>query len=365
MADGSALYRLVEEYAALGDHRTGTDVDHATRAWFAAALEARGADVEEVPYDFERDATVARLAVDGDDVTVLPLLYAGSGRVAVDDPLVVGVEVLDGVLPVGLDEAATQAGADGAAAVVLATDAPGGRLVAVNRRPERGDGIPAVLAPGSVLGSSARLRLDVDCRLVDGRSATVVGRLGRGSDPVVVTTPLTGWFACAGERGTGVAVALDLAERLAAHHAVTVVGTTGHELEHLGLRRWLADDGDAVAGYPVVHLGASVAAGDPGPAGVELSHRRFALTNLDGRLGDLLGERLAPAALPILAGLPAWPGEGEDWRATGAAVLSFTGAFERFHTPDDVPAAVTAPALLGCVADAVADAAAVLLGRAG
>jgi len=32
---GEHLYQLVQAYAALGDHHTGTPVDHATRAWFA------------------------------------------------------------------------------------------------------------------------------------------------------------------------------------------------------------------------------------------------------------------------------------------------------------------------------------------
>jgi hypothetical protein len=244
---------------------------------------------------------------------------------------------------------------------VLVTDAPAGRLVAVNRAPVRPRGIPAVLAPGSLLDvlDAAHLHLDIDAYLTEGRSATVVGRLGGGGDAVVVTTPLTGWFRCAGERGTGIAVALDLVTRLSEHHDVTVVGTTGHELEHLGLRRWLAAHAGDVAGCPVVHLGASVAAGD----GTALSTRRFGLTTLDVRGREALEERLAPAGLGVLGDLPSWPGEGEDWRAGGGAVLSLTGAFDRFHTPDDVPAEVTAPHLLALVADAVAEAAGVLLER--
>jgi hypothetical protein len=37
---GEGLYRLVTEYAELGDHRTASDVDAATRSWFEAKLGA-------------------------------------------------------------------------------------------------------------------------------------------------------------------------------------------------------------------------------------------------------------------------------------------------------------------------------------
>jgi hypothetical protein len=43
-------------------------------------------------------------------------------------------------------------------------------------------------------------------------------------------------------------------------------------------------------------------------------------------------------------------------------VLSLIGIFERFHTPDDVPAEVTSPELLAQVCDAVCTAADLLTG---
>lgn len=163
---------------------------------------------------------------------------------------------------------------------------------------------------------------------------------------VVVTTPLTGWFACAGQRGTGIAVALSLVGLLARTHPVVLVGTIGRELAHLGLRNWLATG--AVEASCVAHLGASVAAGTP----ADLSKNRFALTTVGPSAA--LDEALAPAGRTVLRDLPSWPGEGEDWRRLGVPVLSFTGGFERFQTPDDLPAAVTSPALLATVEAAVA-----------
>ena len=76
---------------------------------------------------------------------------------------------------------------------------------------------------------------------------------GDFTHPVVVTTPLSGWFGCAGERGTGIAIALELAKRLASSYPVTVVGATGHELEYYGAKRHL--ETMAVQPAAVVHVG--------------------------------------------------------------------------------------------------------------
>jgi hypothetical protein len=74
---------------------------------------------------------------------------------------------------------------------------------------------------------------------------------GTGS-PLMITTPLTGWFGCAGERGTGVAVLLDLAARLIDDHELLMVAsliddhelliaaTGGHELGWFGAHHWVA-----------------------------------------------------------------------------------------------------------------------------
>ena len=51
--DGDDLYRVVEEYEALGIHRAGTPVDRATFDWYERHLEAVGLTTERsvVPFD--------------------------------------------------------------------------------------------------------------------------------------------------------------------------------------------------------------------------------------------------------------------------------------------------------------------------
>ena len=365
MTDGDSLYALVEEYSALGDHRTGSAVDRATIGWFADRLERLGARVHLHGYDFPQDITAATLRVGEDDVPVLPLSYAGTGTVEVVDPPVQRLEVFAGVLPMGVDEAVADAARRGAPALVLVTDAPAGRLLAVNRDPGPAAGVPTVLAPGRALQplTDGPVHLAIDARIVQGRSANVIGWLGPSDAPTaVVTTPLTGWFRCAGERGTGIAVAMHVAERLARDMRICVVGSTGHELGHLGLTRWIDERagslGDPVA---VVHLGASVAAGDPLDGRVTLSDKRLAMTSAPEAVNDQLRGALAPAGLSLTGGGDTWPGEGQEWRRLTAPVLSLTGGFERFHTPDDLPEAVTTPDLLDRVAGAVGAAASLLV----
>jgi hypothetical protein len=357
---GDTLYRLVESYAGLGDHRTGTQVDDATRAWVGAELAQRGARVEEVAFDFPRYVATGELTAAGRPVPIVPLWYSGVGNVTEVEPDVHPLEVVGGYLPMGLDDTLAAARASGAP-VVLATSPPDGALVAINREPVTDpDGPMAVLAPGRALAALAAgpTRLTLRAGEEPGRSATVVGRFGDDdAAPVVVTTPLTGWFGCAGERGTGVAVALELSAALARRLPVLVVGTTGHELGHLGARHWLGR-GERLDARAVLHLGASVAAGTPGG---DFSPLRFAMTTLDGPAADRVAGALGLARLPVRAAGEIWPGEGEEWRRLGVPVLSVTGAFPHFHTPDDVPPAVTDPVLLERVYAALSAAAAHLL----
>jgi hypothetical protein len=220
-----------------------------------------------------------------------------------------------------------------------------------------------VLAAGRDLGAleAGPLRLRLHARVEPGTSANVVATLGGAADdPFVVTTPLTGWFRCAGERGTGLAIALEVACRLAAEHPVLFVGTTGHEIGHLGARAFRRENAE-LRPRVVLHLGASVAAADVAPdGGLHLSPFRFAVA-CALRAREAVEVALRPASLPLAAeSASEWPGEGEEWRATGSPVLSFTGGFSAFHAPDDLPERVTSPALLAVTCEAVLAAARLL-----
>lgn len=358
------MYGLVEEYAALGDHRTGTAVDDATRTWLADHLQPLATDIEEIPYEFPQFLVHrCTVRIDGVDVESLPLWYGGDG--AYDTREVLRDTPDPSATHTSHHAAYTASSRPGPR--VVATPGPTGALVAVNRAPSTAGGDLVVLVPGSCAPrlAGAQVQVTASVEHTTGRSAAVVARLGRPptptAPPVVVTTPLSGWFACAGERGTGIAVALGLAAELAADHPVLFVGTTGHEIGYLGVDRLVASHGfdDPAA---IVHLGASIAAGTVADGVGTLSPRRLVLSSRTTAEAPGLDAIAAEHGLGFHHDPDDWLGEGEILRRLRAPLLSFLGTFDRFHTAQDTPERSTTPAMLAASSDAVRRAVRAFLG---
>jgi len=365
---GALLYQLVEAYSALGDHRTGTPLDHATLAWFATELGKRGARVDKIPYQFERYEAHCRLTADAAAVEALPLYYEAVGKVHSSRLHLAGLAINASIpgnsIAPHLDEVIARARISGADAAILATSGAGGHLVALNRAPVLGSGFPTVLVPGSALPMlrQAAVHLDLDARLEPGASATVIGHLGPGdaTNPVVVATPLSGWFRCAGERGTGIAIALQLSTDLAERWPVLVVGTTGHELQYFGLRRFLA--AHALHPSAVIFLGADLATIPLGPeSGATVPSFHQARTTAGEGLAKRLEEVLAPVRFPVRSNPAQWSGEGEEWVRLGAPLLSLASRSPLFHTAQDLPEHATSPEQLAVTQTAVSRAAQLFL----
>lgn len=352
----AALYRIVEEYASLGDHRTGTAVDVATTEWFASALEDRGADVTTHAYDFDAYQATTTVTADGRNLDALPLYYSAVGSTVCDTATVLELEFLGGIIPGDVDALVADAVSDktvpGEQVVVVATRGHGDRLVALNRTPQQRGDVPVVLVAGAECERLSRVPVSVrwDASLVSAISRNVIGRFGPATDdPVLIVTPLSGWFRCAGERGTGIALALELAGELSRELSVVVAGTTGHELEYLGQRR-LQSELTARVPRPraAVHLGAGAGAGEPDENGV-LRPGALRLAMVDGVSSTTTGalvDALGGSGFDVGPGPATWPGEGEALRSMGAPTLSLISAFDRIHTSDDVPEFATSPALL-------------------
>ncbi|WP_375210957.1 hypothetical protein [Hyphococcus sp.] len=169
-------------------------------------------------------------------------------------------------------EAAFEAGA---AACVIVTNGPSGKVIALNtdgRRPLYGKPL-ALLAPedaepffaAAMAGEKATLTVTGN----GGRrqAFNLVGRLDRGRGRwLVVSTPRSGWFTCAGERGGGVAAWLHIARwasRAARDYDLAFVCNSGHEYQYLGAEELLHN----VAPSPEntafwLHLGANLASRD-------------------------------------------------------------------------------------------------------
>ena len=117
-------------------------------------------------------------------------------------------------------------------------------------------------------GKIATLTLDGEGGRGARRKAfNLIAHLDRGAaKTLVVSTPRSGWFGCAAERGSGLAAWLHLARWLArTHHGVNVelLATSGHEYEYLGGEHYLAEAAPKPAATKLwVHIGASAAARD-------------------------------------------------------------------------------------------------------
>lgn len=368
---GRRLFRRVVAYAARPHHRTGSDEQRASTDWFEAELAAAGFRVERRTYGYPRYVWQASVRAGDRVLETLPLHYEGVGEIATDAPFARPVVLPSNYDTADLVAALAEARAEGARLAVFATfgrfgDAPPRpALIGVNADPARqGSGVPALLVSGHHLDALAQEAVSaaVSARIEPARADNVLAFGGTGGGaPVVVTTPLTGWFACAGERGTGIAVAIELAAALARERPVAVLGTTGHELENWGIREQLRA-GLGFAPHAVVHVGASLAAGHRRADGrIDLWPGRFVASSPPAGPDTAVGAALRAGGF---AQAPRFLGEGAIWRGAvppETPLLSFAGSFPLFHTPNDLPEAATSPALLERVYASVRDAVAALL----
>jgi hypothetical protein len=359
---GDRLYRTVVDYCALGEHRSGTEVDRRTIDWMAAEL-ARipGTVVERHPYTFPRYDARWSVHVDDEPVESIPLFYEGAGTLRSRRPVTAAVRVAAGSFVPDLEPIAKQAVADGRDAAVIATVALGGPLQAVNRTPPpagKASGLPTLCVAESLAPrlAQARVEVELDARIVAGESANLLARVGPGPDArrVLLTTPLSGWFQCAGERGTGIAVCLEVAHALATDGVPLLIAVNnGHELMGYGARLHLAA---GIEARGIFHFGASVASGERDASG-QLSRlaRGVRLAGTLLREGDraLLEQAFAPLGRRVEVPTEAqrrdpgwWRGESRAYSAAGLPLVSMAGGHYLHHAPQDTPENATTPQLL-------------------
>jgi hypothetical protein len=385
--NAAALYEDVRAYDALGEHRTATPADAATSDWLVRRLDEAGlsASLQRFPAPlFTPDA--CRLEVEGEAIEAFPAWppVATDGLAAplapADDAALAGkIAVVTLPYGPGATWAASRAPVEaaierGACAVAAITDGPTGGVIAFNAAPPgRTWRAPVVLVggrEGQALASAAaagRTALLISTCAHDpaAEAANVIARRpGRGR-AIVVTTPKSGWFQCAGERGSGIAVFLGVAEALARETDGDLVfaATSGHELGYAGGALFLetAPPCEAVAAW--LHIGANVALQE-----VEIDDsglRPTGRTAVNRRL--TASPSLAVAAAQAFAGLAGYEtprgltgatavGELELFHAAGYGGLAgLLGANALFHTRFDRAAIATAPQILAPVARAATD----------
>lgn len=342
----SDLFELVEAYASFGNHRTGSATDKRTADWFAGLLEDLGACVEKQPFSFDSYESNATLLSVGEPIDSLPLYYSYAGTCISRNLSIQRLQLdhEDGAAD-PIPDLCSQAKTDGFDALVLATGTSSDSLIANNRDSTGIVDIPVMLIAGRDYDrvSKGTADLTFSASIAEKRSHNVIARFGNrtAAERIVLTTPISGWFGCAGERGTGIAILIGLVETLRHDHSFTVIGASGHELMYLGGE----NAAEAFPGNPdlVLHLGSCIAT---------LEGSLDAVLHAPNGTVDSVRTHLAP--LSVKFRVPDHPGEKDEWvgesrcwAGRAKSMLSIAGSSPDFHTPEDTPDRATSPKQLG------------------
>lgn len=351
MISPSACSRIVEAYDAQGWHRTGTEVDAASAQWLLSELGTRGVMGEIQSFPISRVDPDQCLVSAGDwQVPGYPLLDSRlpprgtrvSGIIAeTPGPGKIALVRTDGH---GQTSTLDQVRREAWDAIVALVDGEG--LTVRNAwHVENPIGPPIVQVPAAALPQLLKARasstpVSVICGaeraavLASNVVATVSGR-DDALPPIVVLTPRSGWWHCAGERGGGIAVWLEVARevrQLGLERTVAFVATTGHELGFWGIRRHLERaPHEGAAAHFWVHLGANIGARES-PTVVRSADDE--LLRLAGDADATIGESAVNPDRELRAEPPG--GEAQVVAASGGRYLSLVGrGFELFHSSED------------------------------
>ena len=288
------LHADMVRHAAFGDKISAGAGDLATAAWIGQRLESLGYEVERQAIDvpvFESQDCALQAGEACAIVHAQPPVVA-TGEHGIRAPLAVVRAIFEApdargciallVLPHGrhasmqspliapLAKAAQDAGA---LALVIVPTGPTGEITGLNcDRDSPASRLPvAVLAPAQAepFLLAARQRVPATLRIVGrsgrGTSVNVLGRLRRGPRWIALSTPRTGWFGCASERGTGTAAFLALAVWAAQSgqdHSVFLLNSGAHEYAFAGARLAMGLAPPPSDTQVWAHLGASLATRD-------------------------------------------------------------------------------------------------------
>lgn len=293
----AAIATDLERYIGFGNKAAGGTGDNACGEWIASELENMGFAAERQSFSTPW-FTAGRCELTSGSATapVWPQpIVNPTGPLGVFGPLVRvdayrnvhgslpgAIALIDlpfarwsSALAKPVRDAVNDAFSAGAKGAVLITNGPTGKAIALNAdgHAPMFEGPVGVLAPqdakpfvAAAIGSSPAT-LVVNGNGGRRTAFNVIGRLDRGKSRwVVVSTPRSGWFTCAGERGPGLAAWLHLmrwASKAVRTHNLAFVCNSGHEYEYLGasqgVRSFRPTPGEVDFW---LHLGANVAARD-------------------------------------------------------------------------------------------------------
>ncbi|MBS0273108.1 MAG: hypothetical protein JSR55_01630 [Proteobacteria bacterium] len=390
---GAALRALLEEYDMLGEHRTAGPGDNATSAWLAGKFDRGGFETRLPSFGFDLfEPSRSELSLSGKSVTLFPAwpvvdtpLEGVTGSLVAHDASSVAGKIAVIALPYKpyatwaqpiYGEPVKSAIERGARAVIAITEGPTGEIIALNALPSRFNWtIPVLLAAEKdkpvlldavARGANATV-FSLGHRTPNAKATNVLARRTGKGKTIVLSTPKSGWFHCASERGSGIAIFLGLAQWLARESSADLlcIATSGHEIDGTGGKAFLVENApkpDQVRLW--LHIGANVACNAIGFSGglpvrepaPDVKRRITASAPLlDATRASFKG--LQGYDEPVDAGSANAVGEALIFRdAHYSPILSPLGSSPLFHTRLDRSQFAATPEVLETVAHALASA---------
>ena len=357
MNKGDQAYEIVRVFSEMGIHRTGTQGDHDTLFWLNSELGVGGADVsfQKFPYHhFDAELSVWSA---GKLIEAEALYYSLIGQRNLNNVAtgIVDAHGDEDVISHEISYMVDAAKEDGFDGLVLATRCPTGGLCAINRDHRMDLDFPVVLVAQDNLNkiqtSGAEIFFAASVR--KRMAKNVIARFSgpTSAQRVVVTTPISGWFRCAGERGCGLAIAIFVSRQLSKNFAVDLLLTSGHELGMCGGYH-LAQNYNPKPEC-VLHLGSCIANIDAKMTAICSTNSATAahIASILKRLGIKL------ATLSDPTNKENWVGESMCWVSNNLPILSIAGLAPHFHARSDLPEVVTNPGLLNTAIEVIIDSA--------
>jgi hypothetical protein len=350
------LAAAIEAYDAQGNHRTATTADSASAEWLVQQIQQIGLKPALEPFAVTRiDPLSCHLRVAGRRIEGVPLF---------DAPFT-GAEGVRGTLgPLGSDAdialvetepftlveprrelagALAQARRSGHKGIVILTRGSRPGLFLLNapsfRTPFGPPALQVSSAEAEWLMAQAQRRAEVDLVVSVQTSAAQAFNVTTevaGSDPalapLVVTTPRSGWWQCASERGGGLACWLETMRALAAANPARdclFAAFSGHEIGFLGIDAYLMPRSDLVRRARAwIHLGANIGAPrQPNLIQVsDASMKRWITASLEKK-GLAVDHEAEAGSVPR--------GEAGSLHRGGARYAALVCGTEVFHNPAD------------------------------
>jgi hypothetical protein len=291
MLDGDRLWNDLLTHASFGEKTAGSAGDLETARWIASELSRAGYELETIPvpvavfrprraelvgqwvslevYPQPVVTPTTDQGVEGQLAMVHGLSDAreAAGRIAVILlPYARHAAIWTSIVG-PLLEAVTESGA---LAAIILPFGPTGEIVGLNSYADR-PFVPIPVAIGRPLdlpyyaemaSTGQTVRLYLMGKVEAGDSPTLIARMARSDRWIVMSTPRSGFFTCAVERGAGTAGFLEIARRLPGafpDHSLFLMNSGAHELRFSGTHAALdlapsPDQTDVWA-----HLGAGLA----------------------------------------------------------------------------------------------------------